>query len=333
MRASFSQLAGVWQGRKRTLLRWGAAGAIIGIAVSFFIPRYYRAALSFYPVNLADYDEADPVEQSLDMLQGIDILRAVVDSLSLTRHYHFADHETLKAAEKLREHVHIYRTRFSSVRIEAEDKDAAMASRIATTVLQAYERKLRRNHRAFWRPAMQHRRRYVDSIEAALKRLSVHFRNAPEATAFVSGEEAFNELAADVWKTETRSAYYQALTTVFQQQKKRVPDSVRVKQQAYQQLLTIQQQRFDSVLAAYPEAAARLEKYRSLLLVYQKAIEAYEKARENFLRQYAYALISQPLQTTRPSLPAHAVKLMLIGGLLGLALAAAWLAWQSRPSE
>ncbi len=316
---------------RKNLLGAAVGGAVAGIIIAFLLPRYQRATLSFYPVNLSSYGQEDPVEQALEALHGIDIFLTVADSLDLPAHYHLPESELARAAGKLREQASFYRSRFSSIRIEVTDRDAGMASRIATTLLKAYEKKQQRSHRAYWQPVVRHRRRYIDSLERMLNAQAKIFHHSPEAVAFVSGEEAFNELAQTLWEIESRRTYYQSLANAFRHYKKYVPDSVVLKRAAFEELLRLQRQRFDSVLTAYPQAAQQIGKYQALLLVYQEAIEDYQEAVEKYSRKYAYAVIAQPLEVTSRSPWSSIMGMGLLGAIIGIALMMVWIAWRMRP--
>ncbi len=290
----------IQHGKKRLLL--GAlVGMIGGYLIALLLTPLYEAKTVFYPVNLGMHPEKSTVEEALEVLQNPDIHYAVIRKLALDSHYGFIG-DIERSYALLRRRVKIYRSRFSSIHLEVKDQDSGMARRIVAEIMDTYESHLQQMHRQYWTPILDHRIRYVDSIRQVLAVAGQSLRQALlEGHMLLAGEAndvSFETLAEQSVQLATKQRYYGSLVRSFRRHHRLLPDSLVINWEASQWLYSEHRRWIDSLMTQYPRIAAQYAHYQALLASYQAAVEDLEKAREQAMRHYSYAVSIQKVHVS-----------------------------------
>ncbi len=176
------------------LLKWKIhLGIIVILAVilavvfsgpTFITPKYESFAV-VYPSNIAPYSDENETEQMLQILQSKDISDSIIKKYDLARHYEIDSNYKYFYSTLMYEYsqsVSINKTPYEGVRIEVKDKDPKMASEMVWSIINLYNKKVRKLHEEKFREvvemyerALQKKENYIDSINTRLTQLSVEY--------------------------------------------------------------------------------------------------------------------------------------------------------------
>ena len=168
-----------WAWRRQSLLI-AAVVLVVGGLVCALWPRTYEATATL----MVDYQVNDPLSErefptgllgsymatQLDLARGMEVMRAVVDKLKLTRDPDFAagysgDADGLRdyIALRIQKKVTVEQGRYSSllVHVTYADPDAATAAKIANAVAEVYAEQ---QHERLLGPANQRAKRYNEQL-------------------------------------------------------------------------------------------------------------------------------------------------------------------------
>ena len=125
-----------------------AASAVIS-GPNFIKPRFKSVAI-VYPSNIASYSDESETEQMLQWFNSQDIKDSIVDIFQLDKNWGIDKSYKYYKSTIMYEYgknIKISKTMYESVMIEVTDYNAQRACDIANTLIELYNRKIRRIHR------------------------------------------------------------------------------------------------------------------------------------------------------------------------------------------
>ncbi len=132
----------IWKWKKTLLIIFGGACILSFVfSGSKFIKPLYKSVAVLYPINLVTYADESETEQMLQILESLDLKKAVIDSLDLYKHYKIdrdAPYAFERMVKKFDQRVTIKRTQYESVKIEVLDRYPKHAFGIINEIISAY---------------------------------------------------------------------------------------------------------------------------------------------------------------------------------------------------
>jgi len=156
--------------------------AVIFSGPAFITPKFKSVAVA-YPANVSPYSEESETEQMFQVLQSQDIIDSVINKFDLSAHYEIEkNYKYYKTAlyYEYSQNIRIEKTPYDAVSIEVLDKDPELASRIAESIIDFYNKKVRMMHNAkyfevmdMYEKLLAKKQEDIDSLKKALYTLSV----------------------------------------------------------------------------------------------------------------------------------------------------------------
>ena len=146
----------------------------------FIKPRYKSVAV-VYPSNIAPYSDESETEQMLQWFNSQDIKDSIIDYFALDKNWGIDKNYKYYYSTMMYEYgknIKVSKTMYESVMIEVTDYDPQRACDIANKLIELYNRKIRRIHRAKYGEVVDAydnmltwKMSKIDSVEMALSRL------------------------------------------------------------------------------------------------------------------------------------------------------------------
>ena len=123
---------------------------------TFITPMYKSVAIA-YPANIEPYSDESETEQMLQIVNSHEIMDSVIKKFDLARHYkidkNYKYFQTTMYYE-YKQNVSISKTPYESVMIEVQDKDPDTASKMASAILDFYNKKIASLHKSKYREVL-----------------------------------------------------------------------------------------------------------------------------------------------------------------------------------
>jgi uncharacterized protein involved in exopolysaccharide biosynthesis len=119
--------------------------AVIFSSEAFIKPKFKSTAV-VYPSNLVPYSTESPTEQMLQLFESEDIRDELIRDFDLFRHYEIDTTQKFPLTMlygRMKENIHIDKTKFESVEIEVMDTDPLIASRMVDSLVSKMHNKAR----------------------------------------------------------------------------------------------------------------------------------------------------------------------------------------------
>jgi len=154
-----------------------AVAGVLAVVFSspIFIEPLYKSYALVYPSNINPYSEESETEQMLQIFQSNDIKDSVINKYDLAKHYRIdPDYKYYRSTllYEFDDHVKIKKTPYESVEIEVLDKDPQIASDIANSIIDFYNKKVSQLHKEKWLEVvkiysdqLKQKEQYMDSIK------------------------------------------------------------------------------------------------------------------------------------------------------------------------
>ncbi|MBW6460739.1 MAG: hypothetical protein K0B08_09215 [Bacteroidales bacterium] len=174
------------------LLKWRIHLAVILVVAvvlavifssPFFITPKFKSHAILYPANVSPYSEESETEQMFQILLSQDIADSVIRKFELDKHYKIdPSYKYYKTAlyYEYNQNVKTQKTPYDAVSIEVMDKDPEMAADIVNAIIDYYNLKVKRMHRAkyyevvdMYGGLLAGKAGDIDSLKQALYELSV----------------------------------------------------------------------------------------------------------------------------------------------------------------
>jgi len=143
-----------------------------------FITPLYKSYAVAYPANVEPYSEESETEQMLQILNAQDIKDSIIKKFDLARHYEIdSNYKYYKTAlmYEYKEKVSISKTPYESVQIEVLDKDPDTAMLMVSSILDFYNKKVRKMHVSkyaevidMYENQLQRKRNTLDSLKTLM---------------------------------------------------------------------------------------------------------------------------------------------------------------------
>lgn len=150
---------------RKPLLLITVITAVITYLVCFFITPSFKSVAFVYPANLSVYSEESQTEQLLQYMNSNEV------RLYLFKKYNLANHYKIDTTKKLYPFVYdgiyekkisISQTKYESVEIKAEDRDADTARMLVTGIIEATNWLIEKEHAEKYLEAVKNARIYLD---------------------------------------------------------------------------------------------------------------------------------------------------------------------------
>jgi len=168
-------------------------GAIVFLAAllgavfsgSFFMTPMFKSFAIVYPSNISPYSDESETEQMLQILQSGDIRDSIIRKYNLAKHYEIDSSYKYFISSILWEYsqnVRVEKTPYEGINIEVLDKDPKMACAMVNSIMDYYNKKVRRMHEekfgevvSMFKRALMKEEQYIDSLKNKFIDLSVTY--------------------------------------------------------------------------------------------------------------------------------------------------------------
>ncbi len=152
---------------------------------SMFITPLFKSNAVAYPANVASYSDESETEQMLQIFQSRDIKDSVIKKFDLAKHYKIDSNYKYFYTTMLYEYgqnISISKTPYDAVEIEVFDKDPQIASDIANSIIDFYNKKVRRLHNvksleviSIYKEQLKNKEKDMDSLKNVLYELGTKY--------------------------------------------------------------------------------------------------------------------------------------------------------------
>lgn len=161
--------------------------AILAIIFSgpMFITPMFKSHAVVYPGNVVSYSDESETEQMLQIMNSQDIIDSTIDKFDLAKHYDIdRNYEYFRTAllDEYNQNVKISKTLYESVLIEVSDKDADTAKLMVNSILDFYNKKVGRLHKAKYQEVvtmyadqLNRKRQNLDSLKQIMYELGTEY--------------------------------------------------------------------------------------------------------------------------------------------------------------
>ena len=151
----------------------------------FFITPKFESNAVVYPANISPYSDESETEQMLQIFQSNEIRDSIIKKFDLARHWEIDSSYKYFYTTLMWEYsqnVKIGKTPYEGVSVEVMDKDPQMACDIVNSILDYYDKKVRRMHEIkfnevvmMFERAIRKKQNYIDSLENKFYELSTEY--------------------------------------------------------------------------------------------------------------------------------------------------------------
>lgn len=151
--------------RRKQLLIVTVVTAVVSYISCFLITPVYKSTAFVYPTNLVAYSEESSTEQLLQYMNSNDIRLYLQKKLNLCAHY------KIDTTQKkwpffydgvYEKKISISQTKYESIEIRVEDSDPDTAQLIVSTIIEATNKLIEREHRKNYMETVNNAKIYVD---------------------------------------------------------------------------------------------------------------------------------------------------------------------------
>jgi len=173
-----------WKIHLIVIIGLAAVLAVVFSGPTFITPLFKSTAV-LYPANVESYSEESETEQMLQIFQSQDITDSIINKFKLDDHYEidkeYKYYKTVLYYE-YGEKVKIGKTPFESVLIEVLDKSPDTAAQIVQSIINFYDKKVRRLHKTKYREVanmyriqLKKKEESIDSLKNILRVLGEEY--------------------------------------------------------------------------------------------------------------------------------------------------------------
>ncbi|MCD4773231.1 MAG: hypothetical protein K8R41_07615 [Bacteroidales bacterium] len=152
---------------------------------SMFITPLFKSNAVVYPANVAPYSDESETEQMLQIFQSRDIKDSIIKKFDLAKHYEIDPNYKYYYTTMLflyGQNISISKTPYDAVEIEVMDKDPQIACDIANSILDFYNKKIRKLHNtksleviAVYKNQLTSKEKDLDSLKNILYDLGTNY--------------------------------------------------------------------------------------------------------------------------------------------------------------
>lgn len=182
---------------------------------SAFITPLFKSNAVVYPANVAPYSDESETEQMLQIFQSRDIKDSIINKYDLAKHYKIDSNYKYFYTTLLYEYwqnISINKTPYDAVEIEVYDKDPNMACDITNSIIEFYNKKIRKMHNikslevvSIYKDQLTNKEKDLDSLKNILYELGTQY-------GLYEYESQSDQITKGFLKTLTGSNSYQINT-------------------------------------------------------------------------------------------------------------------------